>query len=213
MGKLTRLSTPNAGCKSLETNFVFAHPQTPPVIFGKPFIVPSLRIRVIESGAGNPLIRKELIVRYVWRWLEYPYQEHPFGAWSDAYDLMRCVTDQNGMIIIAEHKVIPSGWYKGKYSLGHKPSFQHLDISVNTGRSITHREIKQKFLEDLRRRNESDIVMTVSSENSALYPPTSHSTRFAISLDASLIDCSRVNSGVARGGALTVRHIRTIVER
>lgn len=184
IGQSTDPSSSNAGCGSVETNSAFGHPQTPPVIFGKPFVVPTLRIRVIDAGTGKPLIGKEVIVRYVWRWLEYPYQEHPFGAWSDAYDLVRCVTDQNGMVVIAEHQVVPSGWYKGKYTLGHKPSFRRLDISVNTGRSITHREIKQKFLENLRRRNESDIMITVSSENSAMEQPNKsfHPTRASLPL-------------------------------
>jgi hypothetical protein len=153
----------NAGCGNLDTSFIGGHPQSPAVIFGRPFIVPNVRIRFVSANTGQPLVGKEVIVRYVWRWLEYPRQEHPFGAWSDGYDLVRCITDENGVISVTEREVVPRGWYRGRYTLGRKPSFRHLDISIHTERSIIHRQIERRNLEGLRRRNQREVTLSISA--------------------------------------------------
>jgi hypothetical protein len=153
---------PKVGCGVLETDFINGHPQTQPVIFGKAFNVPGVRIQVLDAATRKPLSGNEVIVRYVWRWFRYPYPEHSFGVWSDAYDLVRCVTDKDGTVVVPEHEVVPSGWYKGKYLFGRKPGFRHLDISVGTKKSITHFQVSRNKLEKMRQSKKSDIVFNVS---------------------------------------------------
>lgn len=161
-GQRAPLPSSKAGCGVLETDFIFGHPRTPPVIFGKPFIVPGVRIQAVDAKTREPLVGNEIIVRYAWRWFQYPYPEHPLGSWSDAYDLVRCVTDKDGMIVVREHEVVPGGWYKGKYLLGRKPDFRHLDISVGTKKSIQHFEVSRNELEQMRRSHKSDVILVVS---------------------------------------------------
>ena len=160
-GQDTPLPLSKVGCGVLETNFIDGHPQTPPVIFGKPFSVPSVLIKAVDAKTRKPLVGNEIIVRYVWQWFQYPYSEHPLGVWSDAYDLVRCVTDTDGMVAVSEHEVVPSGWYKGKYLLGRKPSFLHLDVSVETKKSIRHYEVSRKELEQMRQSQRSDVILAV----------------------------------------------------
>lgn len=138
---------PSGNCGVIETKLNFGHLQTPPVIFGTLFKVPGLQIKFVDSGTQKPIAGNEVIVRYVWRWFEYPYQEHPFGVWSDAYDLVRCVTSQNGFVNVPEYDVVPSGWYKGKYLVWHKPSFKELEISVTTGKGIYSYQVSRKSLD------------------------------------------------------------------
>ncbi|MEJ7623462.1 MAG: hypothetical protein WKF34_05675 [Pyrinomonadaceae bacterium] len=161
-GQEAPLPSSKVDCGVLVTDFMFGHPQTPPVIFDKPFSVPSMRIQAVDAKTRKPLVGNEIIVRYSWRWFQYPYQEHPLGVWSDAYDLVRCVTDEDGMIIVPEHEVVPSGWYKGKHLLGRKPSFRHLDVSVGTKKSIQHFEVSRNELEKMRQSQKSDVVLAVS---------------------------------------------------
>ncbi len=161
-GQDSPLPSLEAGCGVLEKDFVFGHPQTPPVIFGKSFSVPNVRIQALDANTRKPLVGNEIIVRYVWRWFQYPYPEHPLGVWSDAYDLVRCVIDKDGVVVGPEHEVVPSGWYKGKYLLGRKPSFRHLDISVGTKKSISHYQVSRNELEKMRQSQKSDVIFTVS---------------------------------------------------
>src|SRR5215213_7463478 len=109
----TVCGAPNENCMGAECE------RGEPVIFGKPFLVPKMKIRLLDKHTNKPLARIEVTVRYVWEWLEYPYPEHPFGAWSEESYSASCVTSGDGSIEIAEFNVVPHGWYKGKFSLGH----------------------------------------------------------------------------------------------
>ncbi len=134
-----------AACGAIEE--WYGLPQKQPVVYGEPYIVPKLRLRITDERTGVPIARREVIVRYVWRWFEYPYQEHPLGVWSDAYELVRCRTNEDGVIEVPEFKVVPRGWYKGKLLMGRRPEFTHLDVSVHLEKHISHRGITKGKLE------------------------------------------------------------------
>jgi hypothetical protein len=139
----------------------YGRSNNPPVIYGEPYTVPKLRLRITDEQTGVPLAEREVIVRYVWRWFEYPYPERPLGVWSDAYDLVRCTTDETGVVPVPEFKVTPSGWYKGKMLLGRKPEFTHLDVSVHLETQITHIRITKDELERYRKSNTDSIPLRI----------------------------------------------------
>jgi hypothetical protein len=96
-------------------------PQKAPVVYGTPYLVPKFRLLVADKETGAPIAEREVIVRYVWRWFEYPYPERPLGVWSDAYDLVRCTTNNQGEVEMSEFKVGPMAWYDGEMLMGRKP--------------------------------------------------------------------------------------------
>ena len=53
-----------------------------PVIFGDRRQVPAIRIRLVVGDTRSTLPDQVVAVNYGWRWLEYPYPEHGWGAWS-----------------------------------------------------------------------------------------------------------------------------------
>lgn len=138
-------SKPHAACSIPEAGY--GRPQKPPVVYGKPYTVPKLRLRITDERTGVPVAGREVIVRYVWRWFEHPYPERPLGVWSDAYDLVKCVADTHGIVGMSEFKVVPSGWYKGKMLMGRKPEFTHLDVSVHLEKHTTHVRITKDELD------------------------------------------------------------------
>lgn len=101
-----------------------------PLIHGKPFLVPKLRLRITEIATGKRAANQEVIIRYVWRWLQYPYEDHPLGVWSNSYDLIQCFTDPEGELVVPEYNVVPHGWYKGPVLVGRIPEFKELEVSV-----------------------------------------------------------------------------------
>ncbi|HEY5884439.1 MAG TPA: hypothetical protein VIT88_07110 [Pyrinomonadaceae bacterium] len=125
----------------------YGRPQAPPVVYGKPYTVPKLRLRITDERTGAPIAEREVVVRYVWRWFEYPYPERLLGVWSDAFDLVKCRTDKHGVVSTSEFKVVPSGWYKGRMLMGRKPEFTHLDVSVHLEKHITHVRVTKEELE------------------------------------------------------------------
>lgn len=101
------------------------------VIFGKPYPVPELRLQFQnEGGVVRPM---SLDVFYIWKWLEYPYPEHAWGAWSDAYDWFRCTVGDDGKLTVPSFTVRPRGWYKGFYTYfpwPKKPYFDYIELTV-----------------------------------------------------------------------------------
>jgi hypothetical protein len=98
-----------------------------------------MRIRFVDAATGLPLMnlyKGVITISYSWHWLEYPYPEHAWGAWSDAADQLICKPDIDGWFETPVHKVTPRGWYNGKYSRfpwPHGPSFNGIGITANTG--------------------------------------------------------------------------------
>ena len=153
------MAKPLAACGVVEKGY--GQTQRPPVVYGKPYNVPKLRLRVTDERTGAPVAGREVFVRYVWRWFEYPYTERPLGVWSEAHDLVKCVSDAQGFVDMPELKVTPGGWYKGKMLLGRKPEFTHLDVSVHFETHITHVRITKGELERYRKSRADNIPLKV----------------------------------------------------
>jgi len=104
------------------------------VIFAQPTSVPQLRLRFVDAKTGLGVRPKKVTVTYPWKWLEYPYPEHPWGAWSDAYDFLTCSVRENEEdLLIPAYQVTPRGWYKGKYTdfpWSRKPKFDGIGITI-----------------------------------------------------------------------------------
>jgi len=115
-------------------------PVTEPVIFGKPYLVPKLKVQLLDKYTNKPFAGAEVTVNYVWEWLEYPYTEAPFGAWSEGNYSATCYANEGGIVEIEEYKVEPHGWYKGIYSIGRKPRF----LNVRVGYELPYVKTKEK---------------------------------------------------------------------
>lgn len=153
-------SKPRAACGVVEEGYGL--PREPPVVYGKPYVVPKFRLRISDEQTGVPVAGREVIVRYVWRWFEYPYPERPLGVWSDAYELVRCVTGEDGVVEMPEFKVVPRGWYKGRMLMGRKPRFTHLGVSVHLEKHITDVRITKGELERYKDGKTDTIPLQVS---------------------------------------------------
>jgi len=101
-----------------------------PVIFGTPYVVPKIKITLIDKHTNKPAAGAKMLVHYGFKWLEYPYypnDEHPLGAWTETgYSTGECFADGDGVIEAAEFKVEPHGYYKGIHSLWRKPKFTNV---------------------------------------------------------------------------------------
>jgi hypothetical protein len=131
------------------------------VIFGVVKNVPAMRIRIMDGASGKPLDNKGITVTYGWRWLEYPYPEHAWGAWNATGDKLSCELDRDGWIEAPEHRVRPRGWYDGKYThwpWTHHPEFTGVGVVAITSRGFPSVGIKTG---DLKRFVDSDLVVQV----------------------------------------------------
>jgi len=111
-----------------------------PVIFGKPYLVPKLKIRLLDKYTNKPVAGAGITLNYNWKWLEYPYTEAPFGIWEEESYSTTCYANEDGVIEVGEFKVEPHGWYKGIYSVGKKPRF--LSVTVGYGLPYVGTSIK-----------------------------------------------------------------------
>ena len=133
-----------------------------PVIFGKPYIAPKLKLRVVDENTNQPLIGIEITVLYVWEWLEYPYPERPFGVWSEEKYSSLCVTNKEGIVEVDEFKVLPQGWYKGIHSIGRKPRFTHMEVSMALTKCFTSESLKRGELDKNKRSDNREITLKTS---------------------------------------------------
>jgi hypothetical protein len=134
----------------------------PAVIFGKHYRVGPMRIRLIDGENGLPLENKGITIVYGWRWLEYPYSEHAWGAWNETGDKLSCQLDSNGWIEAPVHEVQPRGWYNGKYTRWpwpKKPNFNGILIVAHTSRGLTARAGVQP--NNLHKFEANDLVVRV----------------------------------------------------
>jgi hypothetical protein len=105
----------NAGCQPMvraEDNGLLGRDGKPPgpaVISARLVQVPELKFRFVE--AKNQAVQpKEIQVTYSWRWLEYPYPEHAWGALSDGYDFVKCTVEPNeSAVVVPEYTVTARG--------------------------------------------------------------------------------------------------------
>src|SRR5689334_188425 len=86
-----------------------------PLVYGDSFRVPSLRLRFVKKSTGESVVPKAVHIHYLWKWLEYPYPEHGWGAWVDAEELVNCTPSGRATLSVPELIVRPRGWYDGKY--------------------------------------------------------------------------------------------------
>ena len=116
-------------------------PKETPVIYGKPYLVPTLRFRLFKGNTQEPLAGAKISVLYVWHWLQYPYPESPCGSFSSATERTEVESDKDGVVVIPEYTVKPRGWSKQPkcwwWSLTHpnnkkaEPYFDHLEIRIS----------------------------------------------------------------------------------
>lgn len=99
-----------------------------PVVFGDPYLVPPLKIQLIDKHTNKPAAEARITLNYRWKWFEYPFTEAPLGVWSEASYSTTCSANEDGVIEVAAFKVEPHGWYKGIYSLGKKPKFSYIEV-------------------------------------------------------------------------------------
>jgi len=130
-----------------------------PVIFGKRYLVPKLRITVIDKNTGKPAAGAKMGIGYGFKWLEYPYypeDEHPFGVWTEGrYVTHDCFANEDGVIEADAFTVEPHGYYKGKYAIGRTPRFTTVSIGYqlpyvvsttkhcSTGTDITRAQLEK----------------------------------------------------------------------
>jgi hypothetical protein len=100
-------------------------------IFGKPVVVPAFQLRFVDDS-GQPVVPTEITILYGWRWLIYPYPEHPLGVWNGASDWVGCL-ELKDKIQVPEFEVRPRGWYDGKYTrfpYPRRPSFTGISVRI-----------------------------------------------------------------------------------
>lgn len=140
-----------------EENGIFGkggNPPGPAVLFSAPVVVPAFRLRFVDSESGKTLVPSKVSLAYGWRWLEHPYPEHAWGAWSEASDLMECL-EPAGEIDVPEVEVRPRGWYDGKYiwfPYPKKPSFTGVDIVIELANCTPRAGISPKQTSKLKGR-------------------------------------------------------------
>jgi hypothetical protein len=98
-----------------------------PVIVAPPVRVPELRLRLVDAQSGRDQRPARVYVRYIWEWLEYPYPEHPRGAWSGADEEVRC-EPEGASLIVPARTVQPRGWYEGRFA--RTPRFDRLELLI-----------------------------------------------------------------------------------
>ena len=133
----------------------------PAVIFSDPVIVPAFRLHFVDEKSSQSVVPKEITINYSWKWLEYPYPEHSWGAWSDASDLVECL-EPIADILVSEFEVRPRGWYDGKYTkfpFLRKPEFTGIGISfkINENDYFPYAVISPKEVKKLK--NKTVVVM------------------------------------------------------
>jgi hypothetical protein len=146
------ISAQNMGCHLIKAEDnplgkLVGMPSSPPVIWGDAVTVPAFHLRFVASRTREVLKAEEVGIVYGWKWLEYPYPEHAWGAWSDASDLVECVKLEMAEYSIQQFEVKLRGWYEGKYTkfpFGKKPSFNGLTIAFTVLGCHTSAEIKRK---------------------------------------------------------------------
>ena len=133
-----------------------------PVVVGKSYLVPKLRITLIDTNTDKPAAGARMLVHYGFKFFEYPFypaDEYPFGTWSDGkYSTDPCLSNEDGVIETDQFKVEPHGYYKGIYSLGKKPEFTVVWIAYElpyigstTKHCTTSTEFSRSDLEKCRR--------------------------------------------------------------
>jgi len=128
-----------------------------PVIVGKPYEVPELKLRFLSAMTGKPVSPDAVNVHYYSQWLMVPAPENSSGAWSDVDDWVRCVPGGQTEITVPRFTVNPRGWYDGKYlkfpytlTGSKQPRFDRIEIVVEVDRSAPRLIIQEADLKQYR---------------------------------------------------------------
>lgn len=127
-------------------------PRGPAVVFGDAVTVPLFRLRFVDAKTGRVLKPTKVTIGYGWKWLEYPYPEHLWGALSEASDVVSCAEITGDEIEVPEFEVKPRGWYNGKYAkfpFSKGPSFTGLGITATLPECTPRVTIPPKAARDL----------------------------------------------------------------
>jgi len=135
-----------------------------PVIEGKRYVVPGLRIRFFNQDQKRFVSQARTTLRFNWEWLEYPYPDKLRGAWSDASSTSSCITNNNGQIDSPKLTIVPTGWYKGFFSFNMKPRFVSIFVALDREASPERTcsgetSLSIKELEDCKRRGTCDLIV------------------------------------------------------
>lgn len=121
-----------------------------------------MRIRIVDAATGAAFRTNDVKLAYSWDWLEYPYSEHAWGAWSSTSDDLKCSPDNEGWIEAPSHDVQPRGWYDGKYTRFpwlRRPHFTGIGFTA-----ISPQGLFARFSlgpSDLKRFEKSDLIVLV----------------------------------------------------
>ena len=114
------------------------------VLTGKSILIPEVKLRVTNRATSEIMPLQVVRLRYVWKHVAAPYGKYPRGVWNEAYDVIACKTDENGIVRFAEYNVIPKGWYNSPKLGRNVPKFLDLELSVeNHHLWITEKQVKQ----------------------------------------------------------------------
>ena len=132
-----------AQCEEMDKNF--SHERLgEPVLTGTPVLIPEVKLRVTSRTTSEIMPLQAVRLRYVWRHFVAPYRKYPNGGWNNAYDVILCKTDDDGVVRFPEYNLIPRGWYDGPKLGRNAPKFSDLQLSVeNYALWITQKQVKQ----------------------------------------------------------------------
>ncbi len=122
-----------AGALWAQPPAIFSGGEGEPAIRGKKASVPALHFRLVDSRSSQPVRAISAKVLYVWEWIQYPYPEHAWGAWVEAYEGFIQAPDSDGALRIAARVIEPRGWYDGRYTrfpTRRTPRFKWVEVSV-----------------------------------------------------------------------------------
>ena len=114
------------------------------VLTGTSVLIPEVKLRVTSRTTSEIMPLQVVRLRYMWKHVEAPSGKYPRGVWDEAYDVIACKTDENGIVKFTEYNVIPKGWYDSPKLGRNVPKFLNLELSVeNHHLWITEKQVKQ----------------------------------------------------------------------
>lgn len=118
-------------------------PLGPAILFSDPVAISAFKLRFVDGNSKQPIVPSKISIAYGWKWLEYPYPEHSWGAWSEASDIVECF-DPESEIQVPEFVVRPRGWYDGKFvkfPFRRRPLFTGVGVILKIGDCTTRATI------------------------------------------------------------------------
>jgi len=140
--------------------------RTAPVVFGKPYVVPELKLRFLDELTGEPLVNNKVCFHYMWTWFDFLDKfEGRTGTTREAGDLFICETDENGVVFLPERTVETVGYNKGKkrfFRMNVKPKFDHIEFNIHLKEHITSFQYSKKEIDRIRQEKPEYLTLSVS---------------------------------------------------